>query len=179
MENKEEVIEKNKKLIDEYPFLLPRNRWTGRVSDNYDYSYTELDIAEVSDAWREKLLVPMFKEIKKELERAEACRTEETAERKRFSRCYAGTNDAENNDYLHVWAITQIKEKWGALRVYSNFSSKELNAIISKYSKKSERTCWKCGKTAKVVSQGYILPFCEECSKEETGPFIPINEWLK
>lgn len=44
-----ELVEKsririaNKKLIKEYPFLLPRNRWTGEVCSDYNYEYTELD----------------------------------------------------------------------------------------------------------------------------------------
>ena len=45
----EEIIEKNKALVDDFPFLLPRNRWTGKVPDDYDYSYTELDAMHV--AW--------------------------------------------------------------------------------------------------------------------------------
>lgn len=33
----------NKELVEEFPFLLPRNRFTGEVPKDYDYSYTELD----------------------------------------------------------------------------------------------------------------------------------------
>ena len=36
-------IEENKKLCKEFPFLIPRNRWTGEIPDDYDYTYTELD----------------------------------------------------------------------------------------------------------------------------------------
>ena len=46
----EEIIEKNKALVDDFPFLLPRNRWTGKVPDDYDYSYTELDA--MPEGWR-------------------------------------------------------------------------------------------------------------------------------
>ncbi len=35
--------ESNQKLIERFPFLMPRNRWTGEVPEDYDYSYTELD----------------------------------------------------------------------------------------------------------------------------------------
>ena len=34
--------ELNKKMVEEFPFLLPRNRWTDKVSEDYDYSYNEL-----------------------------------------------------------------------------------------------------------------------------------------
>lgn len=43
-------IQKNRVLIERYPFLLPRNRWTGEVSKDYDYHYTELDA--MPDGWR-------------------------------------------------------------------------------------------------------------------------------
>lgn len=42
--------EYNKQLVEKYPFLLPRNRWTGKVQEDYDYSYTELD--GMPDGWR-------------------------------------------------------------------------------------------------------------------------------
>lgn len=29
--------EQNKKLIERYPFLLPHNRWTDKVPEDYDY----------------------------------------------------------------------------------------------------------------------------------------------
>ena len=29
----------NKELIERYPFLLPRNRWTGEIPEDYDYDY--------------------------------------------------------------------------------------------------------------------------------------------
>lgn len=30
--------ESNQKLIERFPFLMPRNRWTGAVPEDYDYS---------------------------------------------------------------------------------------------------------------------------------------------
>ena len=29
--------ESNQKLIERFPFLIPRNRWTGKVPEDYDY----------------------------------------------------------------------------------------------------------------------------------------------
>lgn len=48
--NKQKNIKQNKILVNKYPFLLPRNVWTGEVPDNYDYSYTELD--DMPEGWR-------------------------------------------------------------------------------------------------------------------------------
>jgi hypothetical protein len=36
-------IEENKKLCEKYPFLIVKNRWTGKIPEDYDYSYTEID----------------------------------------------------------------------------------------------------------------------------------------
>ena len=41
--------ESNQKLIERFPFLIPRNHWTGKVPEDYDYSYTELD--SMPDGW--------------------------------------------------------------------------------------------------------------------------------
>lgn len=59
------IIKENKALIKEYPFLLPRNRWTGKVTEDYDYSWTELDA--MPDGWRKAFGIKMCKEIKEAL----------------------------------------------------------------------------------------------------------------
>ena len=41
--------EKNKELVEKYPFLMPHNRWTDHIPEDYDYSYTELDA--MPDGW--------------------------------------------------------------------------------------------------------------------------------
>ena len=45
--------ESNQKLIERFPFLMPRNRWTGEVPEDYDYSYTELDLLALRDVLKE------------------------------------------------------------------------------------------------------------------------------
>lgn len=54
MPHKETIIDKdarlkelNKLMIEEFPFLLPRNRFTGQVLDDYDYSYNEWQALEL------------------------------------------------------------------------------------------------------------------------------------
>ena len=73
--------ESNQKLIERFPFLMPRNRWTGEVPEDYDYSYTELD--SMPDGWRKAFGEQMCEDIREELVRAE---------------------------YLDQYRITQIKE---------------------------------------------------------------------
>ena len=42
-QKKKQIKMRNKKLVKRYPFLLPRNVWTGKIVEDYDYSWTEYD----------------------------------------------------------------------------------------------------------------------------------------
>jgi hypothetical protein len=60
-----ETIQKNKALVEKYPFLLVRHRMTAEVHSDYDYSYTELD--SMPTGWRKAFGLQMCDEIKKAL----------------------------------------------------------------------------------------------------------------
>lgn len=136
--SEEEIIERNKKLIEEYPFLLPRNRWTDKVSEDYDYSYTELDA--MPQAWRDKFGEKMCRELKKELIKA---------------------------GYLDQYRITQIKEKYGRLCWYDSGHTRKMGKIIHKYERKSENICIYCGRRSTITTQGWIEHLCKKCYKKE------------
>ena len=150
--------EQNKKLVERYPFLLPRNRWTDKVSKDYDYSYTELD--EMPDGWRIAFGRDICEEIRDELERA---------------------------GYLDRYRITQIKEKYGTLRWYDFGHTERIGReIIPKYEKISAHTCICCGKPATRITLGWISPYCDNCvpkgkNGETTGYYksIPIEEYYQ
>lgn len=133
-------IQRNKELCEKYFFLVPTNRWTGKVVDDYDYSYTELDA--MPEGWRIAFGEKICEEILQELNKIED-------EQVRFS-----------------YRIIQIKEKYGYLRWYCNWDTDEISKIIRKYEKFSERTCVKCGAPATKISLGWISPWCDECAKE-------------
>ena len=57
----------NKKLVEEYPFLLPRILSTDTISDDYDYQYTLFD--DIPPGWREEFGIEMCEEMKKVLEK--------------------------------------------------------------------------------------------------------------
>jgi hypothetical protein len=46
--------EQNKKLVERYPFLLPRNVFTDELEEDYDYSY--IFPLEISPGWFELFL---------------------------------------------------------------------------------------------------------------------------
>ena len=140
--------ERNKQLIEKYPFLLPRNRWTDKVDENYNYEYTELDA--MPDGWRKAFGEQMCQEIKDELVKASA---------------------------LERYRIMQIKEKYGTLRWYDNFNTQKGYDIIHKYEALSARTCIQCGKPATRITTGWIAPYCDECIDDALEYSVPISEF--
>ena len=128
------TIDENKALIERFPFLMPHNRWTDKVPEDYDYHYTELDA--MPDGWRIAFGEQMCQEI---------------------------TDALIEIDYLEKYRITQIKEKYGMLRWYDFGASRKIYDIISKYEGISQVTCICCGKPATQITTGWISPYCDDC----------------
>ena len=166
----EEVRQKNRELCEKYPFLIPRNRWSGkRITEaqdggyypgdpktvpEYDYEYTELD--DMPDGWRIAFGETLCEELKQELRNA--------------------GGEKALNDYM----IVQIKEKFGYLRWYDNgCTDRWFMEILPKYERLSERTCINCGKPATRISTGWSSPWCDDCAKELHGKTVSIEEWFE
>lgn len=81
-------------------------------------------------------------------------------------------------DYVYDFTVFQIKEKYGAMRIYWSWAdrkynsnevidlteiSEEVEAIINKYSMISEKTCVICGKEATNTTTGWVMPMCDYC----------------
>ena len=130
----EKIIAENKRLVEEYPFLIPRNYFTDEILDDYDYSFTELD--DMPEGWRIAFSEQMCDEIQKELERV---------------------------NFVDEYRIVQVKEKFGGLRWYTGgvpINSK-LDDIARKYEYLSEETCIECGRPATYRTLGWICPYCD------------------
>lgn len=130
----------DKQLIERFPFLecKPENDWCYDNSGNW--------LNDLPLGWKQ-IGLKMFTEIKNCL--------------------------VKNNIPLECFIIQQLKEKWGELRLYWALESpakeeciKEIDDIIDKYEDISYNTCVECGKPAKYVTLGYILPYCENCVKQ-------------
>jgi hypothetical protein len=122
-----------KAWIEEYPYLLPRNAWTGKVDPDYDYQYIvgEYDLPE---GWLE-LFLQMCEDIKLPLEKA---------------------------GLLNDFRFLQVKEKYGRLRTYNTGVTQEVHDILDKYEFLSGQVCSECGKPAAATTRGWICPFCAE-----------------
>ena len=143
-------IEENKKLIERYPFLLPRNSWDDAVEADYDYSYTELD--SMPEGWRKAFGNMMMEELREVL--------------------------IEEN-FLDGFRILEIKEKWGELRLYTNYHNDKIERIIKKYTTLSRNICILCGKPdTHMTYSGWYSPVCEEChektDRDEKTPYSEI-----
>ena len=143
--------EYNKQLIEQYPFLMPYNIWTGKPIDDYDYEYIWLD--DMPDGWRNAFGLQMCEELKQAL-------LEEGGEK-----------------LLSEYKIIQIKEKFGYLRWYDSWTTNKVQDIVCKYEDLSARTCISCGKPATKISHGWICPWCDNCASEKLEDYIPISEF--
>ena len=126
---------KNIILCIKYPFLRPRNVWTGKKTPKWFGSYTILD--EMPAGWREKIGLPLCKELKAELKRSKL---------------------------LKHYQVLQVKEKYGVLCWYDTQNTEEGYNIIHKYEKKSAEVCIHCGNAAEYVSRGWIAYLCKNCA---------------
>lgn len=150
--------EYNKELIEKYPWCIPPDRWDPLyvhpqdINPNYDYTWTMLD--DMDDGWRIAFGEDFCNDIQAIYE----------------------TLSDENKQRFYP---AQIKEKFGALRVYWNVEVNGMSDIIRKYEDMSRKICVHCGKPAKYISTGWICPWCEDCAKEINGKTIPIEEYYK
>lgn len=140
-ENLEEIKQKNKELLEKYPWLYPVSEYTGKPLENYDYSFTWMD--DIPLGWNIAFGKQMIEELGALLKKY---------------------------NYQDEYSICQIKEKFGGLRWYDNgFPTEgyeEYKEWLDKYEELSFKTCIDCGKPAKYFTRGWITPICEDCAKE-------------
>ena len=155
------TVEYNKALCEKYPFLT----WHGDPlyfdydeNKEPDYEYTWED--ELPEGWRKAFCPQIWDDLKAILEKA---------------------------DYVNEFKFSEIKEKWGSLRIYHDGVPEEIFDDIlsweSKYEKLSEEVCINCGKPAMYMTTGYITFICDDCKKKmkkdslnKHVPAVPISD---
>ena len=140
----------NKELIERYPFLMPRNRWTGEVPNDFNYSYTELDA--MDNGWRQAFGERMCEEIR---------------------------NALIEDNCLEEYRISQIKEKYGTLRWYDFGTTQKVYDIVAKYEYISGFICQNCGRpyAKEFNTGGWICTLCENCASE-IFPNMTHQDWI-
>lgn len=128
----------NKELVEKYPFLAPKNVWTGEVIEDYDYSITEADA--FCEGWWKRFGIPLCDDLKDVLVR---------------------------NDCLNDFYFTQVKEKFGQLRLYDNGHPQEWGEHLMAWEYISEHTCIECGKfPVPMRDYGWVSPWCDDCFRK-------------
>lgn len=77
---------------------------------------------------------------------------------------------------LKDFRFHQIKEKYGTLRLYSNFVGPESKKVINKYEGMSQDYCICCGKPAEYETRGWIEFLCKDCFDLEVPKNISEEE---
>jgi ribosomal protein S14 len=77
--------------------------------------------------------------------------------------------------------IRQIKEKYGSLRIYTNFVTDELDEIIEKAEAESTRVCELCGTREHVGTKhdGWIMTLCRNCVQEMADKDKHAHIWCE
>lgn len=122
------------KYIEKYPWLRCTNLYTGKLYTDRDAMD---DMLEQAPGW-EKAFGEMFCEEMDTVIKAANLQDE--------------------------FFIAQLKEKFGALRVYVSHKTKEIADILRKYEAISSHVCIECGKPdVPMTYGGWICPMCEDC----------------
>lgn len=58
----------------------------------------------------------------------------------------------------------QIKEKFGGLRIYTNYTNDAVEEIITAAENKASVTCENCGAPAALRDDGWLSTLCDECN---------------
>lgn len=63
--------------------------------------------------------------------------------------------------------VTQIKEKWGTLRIYMSYETDKISSVIERAEDKSEDTCEICGDPGELQAKGWYKVRCLKCRENE------------
>ena len=74
----------------------------------------------------------------------------------------------KKENLLYTFTITDIKEKYGTLRIYSATYTEAIDKLFDKYEILSIDYCINCGKPT-IYQNGYYT-LCEDCNLQSRGP---------
>lgn len=128
--------DKNRHLIEKYPFLLPRNVWTDAEVEDFDFSYCLIK-DDIPEGWWKFFGEVLCEDLKEVLVK---------------HKC------------LDEFRILQCKEKFGELRLYDNGHPEEWYDHLVAWEYISAHTCCSCGKfPVPMMTTGWISSYCEDC----------------
>lgn len=72
----------------------------------------------------------------------------------------------KKDNQLKEFRFSDIKEKWGSLRIYTQGCSEECWKLFDRYEELSSHYCIECGKRGKIHPKYYSAPLCDKHFKE-------------
>ena len=93
-------------------------------------------------------------------------------------------NDHNAKDYLR---ITEVKEKWGKLRIYYSFVNnpkyeqnkwiEDVDRLFASLENESWKICIDCGRQATYQTNDYVTPVCYKCKEmiERLYPNVTVT----
>lgn len=69
--------------------------------------------------------------------------------------------------------LTQVKEKWGQLRIYyvlitgQEGDLQDVDDIVDRAEWESQFTCEECGAPGTLKNEGWMVTLCDSCNKED------------
>lgn len=76
-------------------------------------------------------------------------------------------NRADEIVAYEPFRFTQIKEKFGGLRIYYYGGNEYIRGLIGMAESWSYHTCEKCGQKGKPDKRGWIMTLCESCGEKK------------
>lgn len=144
------INELNKDLCSRMPYLIPRNVWTDKIPNGYNYEYIRGD-RELPIGWI-KLFLQMCEDIRQPLIDA---------------------------DYLDRFRFSQIKEKYNTMCCYNFGAPETVYDIVTKYEYMSQFVCQKCGRPATKETRGWLASFCDTCYQDNDVESIEFNPIIR
>lgn len=123
-----------KTLVTVYPFLKPVNVWTGKTSEYYEYDYF-VGQHNLPEGWTRLFLI-FCKSLRPHLIDA---------------------------NYLDKFIFTDVKEKYGTMRLYNNGCPADADHLEIIYEQFSYYVCQKCGQFATKETEGWVSTYCDDC----------------
>lgn len=139
--------EQRKQLIEVFPFLLPRNVWTGEIVEDYDYSWLT-GVDEIPEGWG-RLFLLYCKHIRSHLVKS---------------------------NMLNTFRFSQVKEKYGSLRLYDFGCPESATYLTSMFEAYSRNICQRCGNKAAIETTGWIGYFCSACVNDSFIECLPFKQ---
>ena len=69
------------------------------------------------------------------------------------------------SDRENPFVVEQVKEKFGGLRFYVSWETKEIGGLIREAESKSFKTCEACGQPGRPRNGGWVLTLCDTCAQ--------------